>query len=75
MGGGLPNALGPRTGWSLQPTGLQRIHALLTTEPCRKLTGLDRDNILSIMNENAYALKQPTSYSSVTSLTLTSIHL
>ncbi len=26
MGGGLPNARESRTGWSLQPTGLQRIH-------------------------------------------------
>ena len=31
MGGGLPN--------------VQR-HALLTTDPCRKLTGVGRDNIL-----------------------------
>ncbi len=26
MSGGLPNARGPRIGWSLQPTGLRRIH-------------------------------------------------
>ena len=54
MGGGLPNAPGPRAGLSLQPTGLQTIKLstnntqcirLINTDWYKNLTRVGRDNI------------------------------